>query len=162
MEQTMKIDIQRKAQENATLIQELNQLRVQNKGTLSKVKTLELKLKSLEGGDAKQTQAAIDHQAAAPPPPAAPGMPRTPSGGALPGPRQRAQSPNEQTLALSLSTKTKPKKGGMMQSGASIEHEERLQSLQLTADVNSRQLQVQQEENKRLKNRMHQLLKGDA
>merc|ERR1711966_288339 len=85
-------------------------------------------------------------------------MPRVPSGGALPGPRQRAQSPVEDVIAITA----KPKKGGMLQSGLQIEHEEKLQSMQLSADMNTRQLQAQQAENKRLRKRMDQLLKTDG
>jgi WD40 repeat protein len=164
MEGTCKKDIQRKAQENATLVQELNQLRVQNKATQTKVKTLELQLKNLEqgGGEAHQQLASIENtmgdlEVPLPPVPAATGMPKTPSGGALPGPRQRAQSPLEDVLPLT----GKPKKGGKMVGGRQIEHEERLQNLQATADINGRQLQLQQEENKRLRKRMGNLLKGE-
>merc|ERR1719331_100179 len=108
MEATCKKDIQRKAQENATLVQELNQPRTQNKGLQTKVKTLQRTLKNLEQGSGEtpqqQLQGPVDETSrpsdGGPAPPAATGVPKVPSGGALPGPRQRAQSPIEDTLAL--------------------------------------------------------------
>mmetsp|Transcript_74009 Transcript_74009/g.130742 ORF Transcript_74009/g.130742 Transcript_74009/m.130742 type:complete len:1319 (-) Transcript_74009:59-4015(-) len=47
---TCKLDIQRKANENATLVHELNELRVQRKSLQSQVRSLTQKLKQLEGG----------------------------------------------------------------------------------------------------------------
>jgi len=170
METACKKDIQRKAQENATLVQELNQLRMQNKGLQTKVKTLEQTLKTLEqgGGELPQQHLAVPvdettraADAPVPPPPASPGVPKIPSGGALPGPRQRAQSPMEDTLALPTQTK---KTGGLGYTvpRRSAETENRLGSLKQTADVSHQQLQVQRDEKQRLQKEIDKLLQGGA
>jgi len=174
MEATCKKDMQRKAQENATLVHDLNQLRVQNKSLQSKVKTLELKLQELDQGGSDGRQA-IENEprpgsAPAPPPPATRvGVPKVPSGGELPGPRQRAQSPFEGG-AFTAPPAAKIHQKGMCgrslraksETKVPIEERKRLESLKLTADVNSRQLQVQKRENVMLKKQISDLLKEEG
>jgi len=175
MEAMCKADIQRKAQENAQLVGELNELRVQKKSLQGMIKSKEKELKQLEHNIGEQLQlkgmkgsrlALEDTITSLPPPsttsptppPQGKTLPRTPSGGSLPGPRQRAQSPLEDSAAAA---RTMPKKLGSMDATAppsTSEERKRLESLLLTADFNSQEIQMQREENKLLREQIEQLL----
>lgn len=143
------------------------------------MKSKEKELKHLEQTMAEQLQlqmqvprfALEDGATVAPPPPlsATPPMapfnrnnlPRTPSGGSLPGPRQRAQSPLEDAGSSNMPLRTQPKKLGSVKDapgGPTTEDSKRMESLLLTADLNSQQIQMQSEENKLLREQIEQLL----
>jgi len=139
---TCKLDIQRKANENATLVHELNELRVHRKSLQSQVRSLTKKLKELESGASglsptrKQTiedqspgnspqqpsqspsvQSLVDKESTQSPLPLPPRPPsaatvREPTG-SMPGPRQRSSS-REQLLQDGRASRTKvpPLAGG--------------------------------------------------
>merc|ERR1711904_217121 len=92
-------------------------------------------------------------------------MPKTPSGGDLPGPQQRAVSPLTETGALAASSSARATKMVAPLDGRrtsmSSEEQKRMQSLVATADVNTEQLKVQRAENKRLRNQLGKLLKEE-
>eukprot|EP00930_Biecheleria_cincta_P038198 TRINITY_DN26248_c0_g2_i1.p1 TRINITY_DN26248_c0_g2~~TRINITY_DN26248_c0_g2_i1.p1 ORF type:complete len:1316 (+),score=276.63 TRINITY_DN26248_c0_g2_i1:26-3973(+) len=109
---TCKLDIQRKANENAALVHELNELRVHKKSLQTQVRSMTAKLKELEGPSTAKKPALEDGEdayavgeqvslsgsdslqavAGLPRPPSSGGVvPKGPSG-SLPGPRQRSSS----------------------------------------------------------------------
>jgi len=165
MEATGKMDIQRKSLENATLVHELNELRVQKKSLQSQARNLQLELDKLDTSQAQAAQLqpgrpppAIENHArrrVEPLPPAGvASMPKTPSSGSLPGPRQRTQSPvpSQGGSRRLLSTTAPPQK-------LPEEVQKRMQSLLLTADINSRQIQHQKEESRILRDQIETLLR---
>lgn len=107
---TDKTDIQRKANENAALVHELNELRVHKKSLQSRVRSMKGKLKELESNTAAKKPALEDGGSTSaggdqvsfqgsnplhglPSPPSGGGVvPKEPSGGSMPGPRQRSSS----------------------------------------------------------------------
>jgi len=136
---TCKLDIQRKANENAALVHELNELRVQKKSVQSQVRSLTNKLKELEPGasglsptrkqqtiedqspqqpsQSPSVQSLADNASTQSPLPLPPRPPsaasvREPTG-SMPGPRQRSSS-REQLLQDGRASRTKvpPLAGG--------------------------------------------------
>lgn len=88
-----KMDVQRKAHENATLVHELNELRVLKCSLVREVKALTTKLKEIEGKKEEPNRSLFDKgeieeepKVSSPPPPDKPSKVKEPTG--LPGPRQ--------------------------------------------------------------------------
>lgn len=170
-----KSDTQRKAHENGMLVHQLNELRVQKH-------SLNVQLRNLQAKLGQEEQKMLDRQAlpAPPRPAAAPSpalLPRTPSGGALPGPRQQ-QSASQKSLEIyaapaggkpqsvpplaAAARKCSPARHSRDHRGErlSAEEQKRMQALMLTTELNTRQMEVQAIENKFLRDQIDKLLEG--
>lgn len=163
-----KSDTQRKAHENGMLVHQLNELRVQKH-------SLHVQLRSLQVKFGQEEQKLVDRQALPPRPVAAPSpaaVVRTPSGGALPGPRQSSSQGKleiyvppgkpQSVPPLSAATRKAPAAHSRDPRGERLSSEEqkRMQALMLTTELNGRQMEVQAIENKFLRDQIGKLLDG--
>merc|ERR1740121_2106375 len=184
MKDVIKADIQKKAQEGAELTRELNELRVQKKSLQREVRSLEQRVAQLEQpADAPGAPPALEEgpdgtggalpALRAGPPPARPACaPRAPPGG-LPGPRQQSASPVRYLQEEPPGATTPMRKSGSgplarapprrprdlpLTLQVTTEEQKRLQSLTLTAELSGQQLQMQEMENRALRQRIDALL----
>lgn len=196
MKATCKADMQRRAAESALLVGELNQLRVDKMQLQQSAKSLRVKLDRLERervgdqlhqkmlsvGDVGDEQKLLDYNDTRRPslPPDADSsdavapaveMPRIPSGGSLPGPRQQVRSagsdhgvgatrkPAAKARLAGLSSSSAAQKQKANMGNMSAEDELRLESLQSAAATTRKKLEMHKTENTQLRETMETLLK---
>eukprot|EP00929_Paragymnodinium_shiwhaense_P070125 TRINITY_DN35496_c0_g1_i2.p1 TRINITY_DN35496_c0_g1~~TRINITY_DN35496_c0_g1_i2.p1 ORF type:complete len:1382 (-),score=399.94 TRINITY_DN35496_c0_g1_i2:118-4263(-) len=191
---TCKSDIQRKAHESSLLVHELNELRVQKKTLQMNVRTLQRKLETLNrqlsgvaagaDGPVKMLADLGDGMTPTLPPPrsssaqgSTASLPRAPSGGSLPGPRQqlgpgggtRAASPGGTVRPRSaiggapgrnaLQDRLQPQQKALTAMRLTPEDKNRLENLRVTQDMNRSTLDAQKAENKMLRDKLSEVLK---